>query len=59
MKTSSPRKLLPDSWGFLCPVHTPDGGPIGLLLHISEGCEILSSVSKNSESKINQNHFNF
>ena len=52
MKTSSPRKLLPDSWGFLCPVHTPDGGPIGLLLHTAEGCEILSSTSQNSGNKI-------
>ena len=50
MKSSSPRKLLPDSWGFLCPVHTPDGGPIGLLLHISEGCEIISE--NNSSSKV-------
>lgn len=26
-KTTSVRKLLPESWGFLCPVHTPDGAP--------------------------------
>ena len=52
MKTSSPRKLLPDSWGFLCPVHTPDGGPIGLLLHLAEGCEILSSSPQSTESRI-------
>ena len=52
MKTSSPRKLLPDSWGFLCPVHTPDGGPIGLLIYTAEGCEILSSVPQNNENRI-------
>ena len=52
MKTSSPRKLLPDSWGFLCPVHTPDGGPIGLLLHLAEGCEVLSTSEQDSENKI-------
>ena len=23
MKTTSVRKLLPESWGFMCPVHTP------------------------------------
>lgn len=34
-KTTSVRKLLPESWGFLCPVHTPDGAPCGLLNHIS------------------------
>lgn len=43
MKTTQPRKLLPESWGFMCPVHTPDGSPCGLLLHISSGCEIISS----------------
>ena len=35
MKTTSVRKLLPDQWGFLCPVHTPDGGPCGLLSHLA------------------------
>lgn len=40
MKTTAVRKLLPDSWGFLCPVHTPDGTPCGLLNHMSAaaGC---------------------
>jgi len=37
------RKLLPESWGFVCPVHTPDGAPCGLLNHISLGCIPLSS----------------
>jgi DNA-directed RNA polymerase I subunit RPA2 len=45
MKTTQPRKLLPESWGFVCPVHTPDGSPCGLLNHISSGCEIISSPS--------------
>jgi DNA-directed RNA polymerase I subunit RPA2 len=35
MKTTAVRKLLPDQWGYLCPVHTPDGGPCGLLSHIA------------------------
>mmetsp|Transcript_2255 Transcript_2255/g.4156 ORF Transcript_2255/g.4156 Transcript_2255/m.4156 type:complete len:834 (-) Transcript_2255:1898-4399(-) len=38
MKTTAVRKLLPDQWGFLCPVHTPDGGPCGLLSHLSLKC---------------------
>lgn len=38
MKTTAVRKLLPDQWGFLCPVHTPDGGPCGLLSHLSLQC---------------------
>ena len=40
MKTTTVRKLLPESWGFLCPVHTPDGGPCGLLNHIAAPCMI-------------------
>lgn len=35
LKTTTVRKLLPESWGFLCPVHTPDGSPCGLLNHLS------------------------
>ena len=30
--------MLPEAWGFVCPVHTPDGAPCGLLNHISLGC---------------------
>lgn len=30
--------LLPISRGFLCPVHTPDGAPCGLLNHLARGC---------------------
>lgn len=26
------------SWGFLCPVHTPDGEPCGLLNHMTASC---------------------
>jgi RNA polymerase Rpb2, domain 3 len=26
------------SWGFLCPVHTPDGTPCGLLNHMTAVC---------------------
>ena len=28
--------------GFLCPVHTPDGGPCGLLNHATAHCEVQS-----------------
>ena len=38
MKTTAVRKLLPDSWGFMCPVHTPDGAPCGLLNHMAHYC---------------------
>ncbi|ORY04269.1 hypothetical protein BCR34DRAFT_604917 [Clohesyomyces aquaticus] len=40
LKTTTVRKLLPESWGFLCPVHTPDGGPCGLLNHFAHKCKL-------------------
>ena len=46
MKTTAVRKLLPDQWGFLCPVHTPDGGPCGLLSHLSLKCFPLTHPAK-------------
>ncbi|ETV99767.1 hypothetical protein H310_07819 [Aphanomyces invadans] len=42
MKTTTVRKLLPDSWGFMCPVHTPDGSPCGLLNHLAVECELVT-----------------
>ena len=46
MKTTAVRKLLPDQWGFLCPVHTPDGGPCGLLSHLSLKCGVRSKPDR-------------
>ncbi|KAG9296178.1 hypothetical protein G9A89_014770 [Geosiphon pyriformis] len=43
LKTTSVRKLLPEAWGFICPVHTPDGSPCGLLNHLSCSCKIITS----------------
>ncbi|KAI9222062.1 hypothetical protein BC828DRAFT_379405 [Blastocladiella britannica] len=45
LKTTTVRKLLPESWGFLCPVHTPDGSPCGLLNHLSHTCRITTRPS--------------
>lgn len=68
LKTTTVRKLLPESWGFLCPVHTPDGSPCGLLNHLAHKCKIATSnadtshlpgviaqlgVSRTSEASIN------
>lgn len=50
MRTTSVRKLLPESWGFLCPVHTPDGEPCGLLNHMTSTCRVSSFY--NSEGVI-------
>ncbi|TVY52820.1 DNA-directed RNA polymerase I subunit RPA2 [Lachnellula cervina] len=41
LRTTNVRKLLPESWGFMCPVHTPDGSPCGLLNHLSHKCQII------------------
>jgi DNA-directed RNA polymerase I subunit RPA2 len=41
LKTTTVRKLLPEAWGFLCPVHTPDGSPCGLLNHFSHQCQLV------------------
>jgi DNA-directed RNA polymerase I subunit RPA2 len=45
LKTTTVRKLLPESWGFLCPVHTPDGAPCGLLNHLAHKCSIATGPS--------------
>lgn len=45
MKTTTVRKLLPEAWGFICPVHTPDGSPCGLLNHITLSCAPIPSES--------------
>nr|CAB3265012.1 DNA-directed RNA polymerase I subunit RPA2-like [Phallusia mammillata] len=42
MRTTEVRKLLPESSGFLCPVHTPDGSPCGLMNHMSYLCEVVT-----------------
>lgn len=52
MKTTSIRKLLPESWGFLCPVHTPDGSPCGLQNHLTSSCKIQTSNCKISLSTL-------
>lgn len=50
LKTTAVRKLLPESWGFFCPVHTPDGSPCGLLNHLAHKCKI--STEQSDVSKI-------
>ncbi|TIA70353.1 hypothetical protein E3P92_02805 [Wallemia ichthyophaga] len=52
LKTTAVRKLLPEAWGFLCPVHTPDGAPCGLLNHLSRSCKVTTENLEESASKI-------
>jgi len=42
MKTTTVRKLLPETFGFLCPVHTPDGAPCGLLNHMASSARVVT-----------------
>ena len=51
MKTTAVRKLLPDSWGFMCPVHTPDGSPCGLLNHLAVKCQLVTSPPWTAENE--------
>ncbi|XP_035705824.1 DNA-directed RNA polymerase I subunit RPA2 isoform X2 [Folsomia candida] len=44
LRTTDARQLQPDAWGFICPVHTPDGAPCGLLNHLSAFCRIVTET---------------
>ena len=49
MRTTEPRALLPDAWGFVCPVHTPDGAPCGLLNHLAMPVEVVTHFQDSSK----------
>eukprot|EP01083_Nonionella_stella_P077642 212124_1 len=51
MRTTTVRKLRPECWGFLCPVHTPDGTPCGLLNHLAEAASIVSHYTLDCGAK--------
>ncbi|KAJ2941561.1 hypothetical protein O0L34_g14613 [Tuta absoluta] len=46
MRTTEARQLLPDAWGFVCPVHTPDGAPCGLLNHLTMSAQVTQPVDQ-------------
>ncbi|CAG2054313.1 unnamed protein product [Timema podura] len=52
MRTTEVRQLLPDAWGFICPVHTPDGAPCGLLNHLSKTCHVTGASDAKLVSNI-------
>jgi len=51
IKSVSGRKIFLESWGFLCPVHSPDGSPCGILNHLS------ASVVSNINNPIDKTRF--
>lgn len=53
LRTTTVRKLLPESWGFLCPVHTPDGSPCGLLNHLAAACFVHVNDANVSGADVN------
>lgn len=58
MKTTTVRKLLPESFGFVCCVHTPDGGPCGLLNHLGHTCKpSVVNATESDKKKIRQAMF--
>ncbi|XP_012263302.2 DNA-directed RNA polymerase I subunit RPA2 [Athalia rosae] len=52
MRTTEARQLLPDAWGFICPVHTPDGAPCGLLNHLTLNCIVTKHPDKKLRADI-------
>ena len=50
LRTTAVRKLLPESWGFLCPVHTPDGAPCGLLNHLTTSCVVVAGEASQEDN---------
>ncbi|XP_042904031.1 DNA-directed RNA polymerase I subunit RPA2 isoform X3 [Parasteatoda tepidariorum] len=46
------RKYYPESWGFLCPVQTPEGENSGLHNYLSSACHILDLKTPRIESKV-------
>ncbi|KAK4874170.1 hypothetical protein RN001_013530 [Aquatica leii] len=52
MRTTEARQLLPDAWGFICPVHTPDGTPCGLLNHLTMNCIVTDIPSEDKLQNI-------
>ncbi|CAL4133379.1 unnamed protein product, partial [Meganyctiphanes norvegica] len=52
MKTIAPRpsagrRFKSECFGFICPVHTPDGAPCGLLNHLAQNCFVLDHEPQN------------
>ncbi|KAM0672573.1 subunit B of DNA-directed RNA polymerase [Ordospora colligata] len=49
-KITKTRKLRPETWGFICPVHTPDGSPCGILTHLSKYAEVIGLLEEFDEN---------
>lgn len=52
LRSTKVRKLLPEAWGFMCPVHTPDGEPCGILNHLAADAIITSGSTSNRDDVV-------
>ncbi|KAM0681125.1 hypothetical protein GINT2_000910 [Glugoides intestinalis] len=52
LKLTTVRKLRPESWGFFCPLNTPDGSQCGLLSHLTKACFVSDKAMLLDESVI-------
>lgn len=52
MRSTKVRKLLPEAWGFICPVHTPDGDPCGILNHLASQVSVTQGPVADTEGLI-------
>lgn len=52
IRTTAVRKLRPESFGFMCPVHTPDGSPCGLLNHFASTCNVVAQAVHQEDTEL-------
>jgi len=50
-KLTGVRKLLPEGFGFLCAVNTPDGAPCGILNHLTATAQPVTRAASKAELK--------
>ncbi|GFS71022.1 DNA-directed RNA polymerase I subunit RPA2 [Nephila pilipes] len=46
------RKFYPESWGFFCPVQTPEGEKIGLYNHLASQCQIVNLLTNSIQTSV-------
>eukprot|EP01063_Lacrimia_lanifica_P020034 TRINITY_DN27403_c0_g1_i1.p1 TRINITY_DN27403_c0_g1~~TRINITY_DN27403_c0_g1_i1.p1 ORF type:complete len:1821 (+),score=560.99 TRINITY_DN27403_c0_g1_i1:131-5593(+) len=55
MRTTTPRRYRMDGWGFLCIVHTPDGGPCGVMNHLTYPTQVVVGATRTERAAIRAN----
>jgi DNA-directed RNA polymerase beta subunit len=52
MRSTTVRKLRPESFGFMCPVNTPDGATCGLLNHFASTCNVVAHAVSEEQAQL-------